>query len=106
MCIVILVQKRNSHGSFKLKILIKRLLYLYHLCQEKKLCNIMEELFMMKLGSILFYIYLFSYFSDFRFLHYIERCLVTIAPKKDSYELFLDNVPFSEYYNTKGFLKN
>lgn len=35
--IEILVQRRNSHGSFKLKILIKRLLYLYHRCQEKKL---------------------------------------------------------------------
>ncbi|CAD8207276.1 unnamed protein product [Paramecium octaurelia] len=40
-----------------------------------------------------------SLFSEFRYLHKLQYCLVTIAPKHDSYQLYLNNIPFAEYFD-------
>ncbi|CAK84794.1 unnamed protein product, partial (macronuclear) [Paramecium tetraurelia] len=42
-----------------------------------------------------FHIIIFSFFGDFRYLHYLS----------DSYELFLDNIPFAQYYNPRNDVK-
>ncbi|CAD8111761.1 unnamed protein product [Paramecium primaurelia] len=43
-----------------------------------------------------------SLFCDFRYLYKIQNCLVTIAPRYESYQLYLNNIPFAEYFNTRN----
>ncbi|CAK63816.1 unnamed protein product (macronuclear) [Paramecium tetraurelia] len=40
-----------------------------------------------------------SLFCEFRYLHKLQNCLVTIAPRHDSYQLYLNNIPFARYFN-------